>query len=302
MNNDINYNDEIDFGEILSIILKGKYIVLSFTTFAAICSVFFALWLPNIYTSSTLLAVANEKSSMSNKLSSYSSLAGLAGINISRDSNDSLEAIERIKSFDFFSKHFLPYIKLENLLAVDRWDEDNNSISYNSKIFDNDTKQWIRKTNPKRPSEQEAYKIYKEILTISEDNKTFFVTISIKHKSPNVAMSWVEIIVKNINDIMREEENKLTTNSINFLTDTLATTNLKETKDAISQLIESQMQSLMITAASESYVYKTLNAPIAPERKTSPSRALICIIGTILGGILGVLFTFYIHFKKLKNQ
>ena len=301
MKNDIEYNDEIDFGEILSIILKGKYIVLSITTLAAIFSVILALWLPNVYTSSTLLAVANEKSSMSNKLSSYSSLAGLAGINISRDSNNSLEAIERIKSFDFFSKHFLPYIKLENLLAVDRWNEDNNLLTYNSKIFDNNTKKWIRKTNPTKPSKQEAYKVYKEILTISEDNKTFFVTISIKHKSPNVAKNWVEIIVKNINDIMRQEENKITTNSINFLTEKIATTNLKETKDAISQLIESQMQSLMIAAASESYVYKTLNAPIAPERKTSPNRALICIIGTILGGILGVMLAFYIHFKKLKN-
>ena len=301
MKNDIEYNDEIDFGEILSIILKGKYIVLSITTLGAIFSVILALWLPNVYTSSTLLAVANEKSSMSNKLSSYSSLAGLAGINISRDSNNSLEAIERIKSFDFFSKHFLPYIKLENLLAVDRWNEDNNLLTYNSKIFDNNTKKWIRKTNPTKPSKQEAYKVYKEILTISEDNKTFFVTISIKHKSPNVAKNWVEIIVKNINDIMRQEENKIITNSINFLTEKIATTNLKETKDAISQLIESQMQSLMIAAASESYVYKTLNAPIAPERKTSPNRALICIIGTILGGILGVMLAFYIHFKKLKN-
>ena len=91
---------------------------------------------------------------------------------------------------------------------------------------------------------------------------------------------------------MRQEENKIITNSINFLTEKIATTNLKETKDAISQLIESQMQSLMIAAASESYVYKTLNAPIAPERKTSPNRALICIIGTILGGILGVMLAF----------
>lgn len=302
MNNNIDYDDEIDFGEIFSIILKGKYVIFSISTLAAVFSVLFALWLPNVYTSSTLLAVANEKSSMSNKLSSYSSLAGLAGINISRDSNTSLEAIERIKSFDFFSKHFLPYIKLENLLAVDRWNEDDDLISYNSALFDNSTKKWIRKINPTIPSKQQAYKTYKEILTISEDNKTFFVTISIKHKSPNVAKNWVEIIVKNINDIMREEENKITTNSINFLTEKLATTNLKETKDAISQLIESQMQSLMIAAASESYVYKTLNAPIAPERKTSPSRALICIIGTILGGIFGVLLAFYLHFRKLKNQ
>ena len=71
--------------------------------------------------------------------------------------------------------------------------------------------------------------------------------------------------------------------SINFLNKEVENTNLKETKEAISKLVESQLQNLMLTSASESYVYKTLNAPIAPEKKTSPSRAIICILITFLG-------------------
>ena len=58
------------------------------------------------------------------------------------------------------------------------------------------------------------------------------------------------------------------------------------------------MQNLMLAAASESYVYKTLNAPIAPEKKTSPSRAIICILITFLGAVMGLLVAFVQFYRN----
>ena len=106
-----------------------------------------------------------------------------------------------------------------------------------------------------------------------------------------------KIIVKNINESMRNIDKKNALDSINFLNKEVENTNLKETKEAISKLVESQLQNLMLTSASESYVYKTLNAPIAPEKKTSPSRAIICILITFLGGVLGI-FVAFIQFYR----
>ena len=295
--NNSNNSNDINIIELISYFWKKKLTIISITGIAAIISVIYSLSLPNIYTSSTLVAVANEKSSLSSKLGGYSSIAGLAGISIPRESNNSLEAIERIKSFDFFSEHFLPYIKLENLLAIKEWNPENNTILYDEKIFNNNSKKWIREKLPTIPSNQEAYREYKDILTIYEDNKTLFVTISIDHQSPHIAKKWVEIIVKNINESMRNIDKKNALDSINFLNKEVENTNLKETKEAISKLVESQLQNLMLTSASESYVYKTLNAPIAPEKKTSPSRAIICILITFLGGVLGI-FVAFIQFYR----
>ena len=293
-----NNSNDINIIELISYFWKKKLTIFSITGIAAIISVIYSLSLPNIYTSSTLVAVANEKSSLSSKLGSYSSLAGLAGISIPRESNNSLEAIERIKSFDFFSEHFLPYIKLENLLAIKEWNPENNTILYDEKIFNNNSKKWIREKLPNIPSNQEAYREYKDILNIYEDNKTLFVTISIDHQSPHIAKKWVEIIVKNINESMRNIDKKNALDSINFLNKEVENTNLKETKEAISKLVESQLQNLMLTSASESYVYKTLNAPIAPEKKTSPSRAIICILITFLGGVLGIIVAFIQFYRN----
>ena len=123
------------------------------------------------------------------------------------------------------------------------------------------------------------------------DIKTDFVSVSIKHLSPNIAKKWLDIIIFNINEKMREEDRKLALDSINFLNKSSEETNLVEIKEAISQLLQSEMQKLMLAAANENYIYKKLESPIAPERKSEPKRSLICILGTVLGGMFGVLIT-----------
>ena len=290
--------DDIDLKELFTIVLHGKYILISSICIAAILSIFYALSLPNMYTSDALLAEANQKSSLSSNLGSMSSLAGLAGISLPTELSKSTEAIERIKSFDFFTKYILPDIKLENLLAVDGWFLDEDIISYNNDIYNKNTNQWVRKTKPTVPSHQEAYSKYKKIMSISENNKTGFITLSVIHHSPIVAKKWVNLIIKNINASMRKENDELVNRSIDFLTQQAGTTSLKEIRDASSQLIVSQMHNLMTTAASESYVFRVIDSAIAPEIKTSPSRAIICIIGTILGSFIGLLLIFGLHFRR----
>jgi len=163
MNDKIEYeNNDINLKELFSIILWGKYTIISITTLAAILSIFYSLSLPNIYTSKVLLAEANQQNSLSSKLGSMSSLAGIAGISIPQQSSKSVEAIERVKSFDFFSNYFLPNIKLENLLAIDSWNYEENVIIYDGDIYNKETNQWVRKEQPKVPSNQQAYKKYKE--------------------------------------------------------------------------------------------------------------------------------------------
>lgn len=291
--------DEIDLKELFLILWNKKISIFTITTFVTILAVLYALSLPNIYTSTSLLAVANEKNSLSSKLGSYSSLAGMAGISLPRDSNNpSLEAIARIKSFDFFSNHFLPNIKLENLFAVKEWDSEKDILLYKDNIFDQSKGKWIRDKSPLIPSDQEAYEIYSKILSITENNKSLFVSISIEHNSPFIAQKWLKIIIKNINESMREENNKIATTSINFLNERAKTTNLKELRDAITQLLEAQMQTLMLASVSESYIYKTLDSPTAPERKSSPGRSLIVLFGLLTGLTLGIFLTLIQHYKK----
>ena len=294
------YNEGINLLDFFFILWKRKLLIISFTITAAISSVFFAVSLPNIYTSSALLTPSNPQDSLSSQLQGFSAIAGLAGVSMPQDTgNSSTEAMARIKSFSFFSSHFLPQIKPEDLVASVEWVPESNTILYDKNIYNKKNKTWVNNPLQKSlPSTQNAFKKYKSILDINIDAKTSFVTISIDHPSPVIAKEWVEIIVSSINNLMKHEAMKAAENSISFLEDAYKSTNNQSLRDGISSLIESQIKTLMLASSDDDYIYKTLDSPIVPEKKSAPGRALLCILGTLLGGLLGVILTLFLHFFR----
>ena len=299
-----NINDPIDLNvkELFTILWNKKILIASVTLTFALISVVYSLTLPNIYKSTALLAPATSNDNLSSQLSSYSSLAGLAGISVpSGEVTKSQEAIQRMRSFEFFSKFFLPNIQLENLLAVKEWLPEQNTILYNEKKFNSKESRWVRKVNyPLKviPSDQEAFKKYLKLVNISEDKKTSFVSVSVKHQSPFISKKWVEIIVLNINESMRDEDKRVAQNSINYLSESSKTTNFQSVRDAMSNLLENQLQTLMLASSNDDYVYKIIDSPIVAEQKIEPSRAVICILGTFLGFIFGILVVLFLHMRR----
>lgn len=294
--NDSTDNNELDLTEVVQTIWDNKKLIAVITSIAAIISVIVALMLPNIYVSKTLLTPTSQEDSLSSKLGSLSSFAGIAGVALPKaGSNKSEEGIERIKSFEFFSTYFLPNIELKNIVAVKKWTPHNNTIVYDKKIYDQASSKWP----DGKPSVQDAYKSYGEALTIIQDKKTSFVSISIEHYSPYVAQKWVSIIIKEINESMRKLDSDQAEKSIAYLNESALTTNIQPIREAIAKLLESQMRTLMLTASSEAYIFKVIDSPIVPEKKSKPSRSIICILGTILGGLFSVMIIFI---RKFFNQ
>ena len=295
------YDDEINLLELFLVFWKKKFFIIFITFLAGIVTIQHSLSLPNIYKSSVLLAPAGDEGS-SSMLGRYGGMASLAGISLpSSSANKSIEAISRVNSFEFFNKFILPNILLQNLMAVDGWNPQSNELNYNNEVFNSISGEWVRKASfPKtaKPSPQEAYKSYRKIMSISQDNATSFVGISIKHQSPNIAKEWVQKIVKEINRSMREHEKDKVVKSIAFLNSQISKTNYNEVKKAISSLQQEQMKSLMLIEASEDYIFTVLNSPIAPELKSEPKRSTIVIFGTIIGFILSLVLVLIFHYIK----
>lgn len=293
-------DDEIDVREIILLLWKKKYAILGLTSIFAISSVIYALSLQNIYTSSTILVPTDQQESLNTKLSSYKNLAGLAGVKLpSSGENKSREAVARILSFKFFSERFIPNIKLENLMAVQEWVAEENKLIYSESDFDVKQNKWIRKVDyplQTMPSNQESYEKYREIIDLNIDDDTGFVFISINHVSPHIAKKWLDIIIFNINSNMRELDKQKAQNSINFLNQSSKTTNIQSIKEAIAALLEEQMQTLMLASSNEDYIFKVIEAPIAPEIKTSPIRSIICIVITLIGGFLSLIIVLVQHY------
>ncbi len=301
-NNINHFNDEVDLKELANIIWAKKILIVSMTSVFAIFSIIYSLYLPDVYKSSTLLAPTSQDGSSSN-LGGFAGLANMAGVSLPTGNITKGQiAVKRIESHEFFSKYFLPNINLENLMAVKEWQPEKNTILYHKNIFDSDSGKWIRNVSfpkTKKPSSQESFREYKKILSVDEDMETGLVYLSIKHESPRIAQKWVDIIIYNINECMREIDKEDAQNSIDFLSESIKTTNSQSIKLVFSRLMESQMQTLMLASSNDAYVFKTINSPIIAEEKSEPNRALICVIGTILGALFSVIVALINHFRKI---
>ncbi|EEZ85187.1 conserved hypothetical protein [Vibrio harveyi 1DA3] len=76
--------------------------------------------------------------------------------------------------------------------------------------------------------------------------------------------------------------------NIEYLEKQLKLTNLSEMQNVFYQLIEEQTKKLMLAEAQDQYIFEMIDPPVVPEEKDSPSRAIICVLGTLIGGILSI--------------
>jgi uncharacterized protein involved in exopolysaccharide biosynthesis len=77
---------------------------------------------------------------------------------------------------------------------------------------------------------------------------------------------------------------------------------LAELQSGFFELIQSQTETIMLANASPEYLFKTLDPAVVPELKSKPKRALICVLGSILGGMLGVLIVWVMHFVRFRSE
>ena len=140
------------------------------------------------------------------------SIANLAGISLPESSGDKTKlGIEVMKSRQFFSKFGLNDDVLVPLMASDGWDMSSNELSIKEEIYDLDKKKWMREVNPPRlstPSLQEAHEVFMGLFSVSQDPKSTFIKISIDHYSPYIAKEWLDKIIIQINNTIRNKDIK----------------------------------------------------------------------------------------------
>ena len=298
-----DFDDEIDLRELFYVLFQGKWIIVSVTAFVSIIGVIYSLHLPNIYESRTLLTPTNSSGSIPNALRGYSAIAGIAGVSLpgGSDNNNSKKAIAKISSLSFFENNILPNIFIPDLLALKSWNSKTNSLIYDESIYNKNSNTWVRDSSNLQkqiPTAQESFRAFKSShLSLTEDNNTGFVTISIKHQSPYVAKKWTELIVNKINSFYRQKDKIESEKAVIYLNQKIATTSLSEVKQTIAELLQKETQKLTLVEANEFYVFDYIDSPAVMEIESEPKRALICILFALLGAMLGTLIVILKHYS-----
>jgi capsular polysaccharide biosynthesis protein len=299
------YDDEIDLRELFSVLWEGKLSIALVTALSAVIAVSVALYLPNKYTSEALLAPridGGAGGALGQLASQYGGLASLAGVNIGgfNEGGKSAIAIEVLKSREFFGKYLYESVLID-LMAADGWDRASNTSTIDAEVYDSLLQTWVREVRPElqvKPSIQEAHERFTtSFLAVSEDKQNGFVTVGVTHFSPFVARDWVLLMVNGVNDAVRARDVEEAENSIAFLNEQRQKTSLVYLTEVFAELIEQQTKTVMLASTSDEYVFQIIEPPVAPEVKSGPRRALICMLGVLLGGFLAVLYVLIRHYS-----
>ena len=297
-----DFGDEINFQELVNVINSEKKTIILLTSFITVIGLCVSLLLPNIYESKALLVPVSSSNSIAGSLSKYSGLAGLTGISLPSegDESNSTKAVHKIRALSFFENSIMPNIFLPDLMAIKSWDYRNNTMIYDDGIYNQKSNTWVRDFSypyKQIPSAQESFIVFiEDHINISEDSKTGFITLSIKHQSPYIAQEWVELLVDEVNFFYREKDKSESEKAIGYLNEQISMTALSEIKLVIAELLQEETQKLTLIEANEFYVFDYIDPPAIMEEKSGPKRALICILSTLLGIFISLCTVLFRHF------
>jgi len=292
------FDDEIDLLQLIEVLWKKKIFIILVTSIFAIFSVFYALSLKNIYKSEAIVHIPESEGGET--LSGIGGLASMAGINISpRGMAKSAIAIETIKSRAFL-KHLISFENvLPELMAPEKYDSELRKTVFDKRVYDEKTSEWVRKNrsnNNSKPTYLEAFQIYNKLISVREDKNSGLLVLSFEHISPVFAEQFLSLIIKEVNELLRNKDLQESSDAIAFLSSEIPKSSLITMKDAINQLVQSKLETQMMARISSEYILKIIEPPFVPEKKFKPVRSMICIFGTLLGGLLAVIFVLIRHY------
>jgi len=260
--------------------------------------------IPNQYKATAVIAPAQSggSSMLGAMASQFGGLASLAGIELGgSEGGEAEEAMEIMQSWGFIEKFIAKNNLAVEVFAAEGWSAHNNKLSIDSSLYDSEQRQWVR--NPPsgktiEPTSWELYQEFSERLSVSSDKKTGLLSVSVEYYSPLIAKQWVDLYIATINEHMRDRKLAQVNRNIEYLEVQIEKTAIAGMREVFYQVIEEQIKNKMLAEASPEYAFTTVSRAMLPEEKSQPKRALICILATLLGGMLSVLVVLVMHYSR----
>ena len=271
---------------------EQKFWLVSIPFTVTVIAAAWTLTIPDTYRSDTLLAPTEEAqgAGLKNMVGQFGGLASIAGINLDSDNADNVTvAIAILKSRLFAKNVIAKYDLAVPLVAATGWDRESNTLIIDEQQYDPLTNEWVRKNEPLRPSvpsDQELYERYVEILQIERDQVNGLITVSVEFFSPVLSKNWLEAMIFEINEEMRNREMLSSQQNIEYLQSKVEELDNIEMVKIFYQLIEQETKDLMLAEVTKDYVFRTLDPPVVAIKKYAPSRSLICLVVAFLSGFL----------------
>ncbi len=299
------HQDEVFLREVFSIIWDGKFKIIALTSIFAVASVFYALSIPNQYKATALLAPAQSSvGGISSASSQMGGLAALAGISVGGGNTSEAEIAQRIMQSWSFIEDFINNNDLSaQVFAVNGWNKDLDELQIDDGLYDVVNKQWVLEDDNGQvgpPNSWDMFKKFSKRLEVSEIKKSNLLSVSIEFYSPFIAKKWVDMYVAAINLHMQNRQVIKTTKNIDYLEAQIQKTSIAEMRKVFYSIMEEQTKNKMLAEATPEYAFVVVSPTMVPEEKSQPARASICILITLLGGMVSCLLILVLH--RFRNK
>ena len=280
--------DDLDLKIYVDGIVKDKKIAFTLPLLSFAVVLIISLFLPVKYTSYAVLKISDENSSsnLGSSFDQFSAVGSLVGFDTSSLENSSSKyVVEKLKSKDLFFES-LDEESLRNIYAAKSYNKETEKIILDSKYFD-------EKDNFKVNKIPNLLQLHRENFlknfNASIEKDTGFIYVTYSHISPVFAKELIEKMINELNESDREKNINESIKIIEDLTVKIASTYESEVKKLISNLIENELKSQVLSNVKENFIVEYIDSPFIPDEKTSP----YIINNSILGFIVG-LFAFLI--------
>jgi uncharacterized protein involved in exopolysaccharide biosynthesis len=264
---------ESDLRELFVILWNRKWVMIASALVCGGIAVWQALSATLLYRAeATITEVDNRQLGAAASLASqFGGLANLVGVNLGGAGNSGREAQALLKSRRLVEE----FISRNNLIAV------------------------LHPPPQVQPSLWMSVMGFREqILEIREDKRSGLTVVSITWTDPTVAAQWANQLVALANEMLRTKAITESQASIDYLNNRISTVNEVEVKKVMYGLIESETKTLMLANVRPEYALSVVDPAVAPELRVSPKRTRMVLIGTFLGGVLGVIIALGLHMVR----
>ena len=285
---------------------QKKFTVIAFTVAFSILGVVTSINKPNIYRAEALLAPSSEGGDgggIASLASQYGGLASLAGVSLSGGASEMEQTLAILESREFITLFLAKHNLYVPLFATKAGGLLSPGLKIKDDVYDEKDGAWLINEETglsNKPSPWDGYKSFGSKLSVSKNKKNGLIKISIEWYDPQQAKQWVDWLVFDLNNRIRDKDLLDAKKSIDFLKSSLEETSVLGFRDVFYNLIENQTKTMMLAKVREEYVLKTIDPAVVPQEKIGPIRSTFCIMVTILGLFLGIAFVILKSLYKSK--
>jgi uncharacterized protein involved in exopolysaccharide biosynthesis len=279
------YPTQLSLGEILRAAVRLRWMLLPLVALGFALGLYLAFSIRPVYRA-TVVTIPVQEHGIGGALAGLSGrfggLAALAGVNLPNTGTDRAEAIAMLNAREF-TWQFIVERKLVPVLFASEWNAT--------------TGKWDVDDPEDIPTQADAIDKFGLIRTVEFEPRTGLVNVSIDWTDPKLAADWANDLVRHLNRRMRTRAIVESQESIKFLAQQAAQTQVIQTQQAISSLTEEQLTKAMLANVRTDFAVRVIDPASAPDRDDfiKPRRLLLSAAGLFLGlmmasGVLVLVF------------